>query len=52
MNNVIYGQYDSQQYPLKRFYYRQLPSEINDVLMQLCQKELAVFRGGLAFVFC
>lgn len=51
MNNVIYRQYDSRQYPLKRFYYGEIPSEIEDVLMQLCRSELAVFRGGLAFVY-
>lgn len=51
MNNVTYEQYDSQQYPLKRFYCREIPREIEDVLMRLCHAELAVFRGGLAFVY-
>lgn len=51
MGNVIYGQYDLHRYPLKRFYYEQLPKKINDVLLQLNQAKLAIFRGGLAFVF-
>lgn len=50
MSNIIYEQYDSTRYPLKRFYYREIPDEILDILLQLCQKELAVFRGGFAFV--
>ena len=51
MSKVIYGQYDSQNYPLKRFYYKELPQRINNVLLGLSYMELAVFRGGLAFVF-
>lgn len=51
MSNVIYGQYDSQAYPLKRFYYEDLPQRINTVLLRLSQMRLAVVRGGLAFVF-
>lgn len=51
MKNVIYGQYDSSFYPLKRFYEQELPNEIREILLVLSQKQLAVFRGGLAFVF-
>ena len=51
MKNVIYGQYDSNFYPLKRFYEPEIPNRVRKVLLELSQKELAVFRGGLAFVF-
>lgn len=51
MKNVIYGQYDSSIYPLKRFYEHEIPNEIRAILLELSQKELAAFRGGLAFVF-
>lgn len=51
MKNVIYGQYDSCFYPLKRFYEPEIPSRVREVLLELGQKELAVFRGGLAYVF-
>ena len=51
MSKVIYGQYNSQNYPLKNFFYEELPQKINSVLLGLSQMRLAVFRGGLAFVF-
>ena len=51
MSEVIYGQYDSNEYTLKRFYESQLPKTIRDVMMKLNQNNLAVFRGGLAFVY-
>jgi hypothetical protein len=51
MSNVIYGQYDSNNYPLKKFYENELPDGIREILFELSQKKLAVFRGGLAFVF-
>lgn len=51
MGKIIYGQYDQNKYPLKRFYFSELPLEINDVLYKLNQMKLAIFRGGLAFVF-
>ena len=51
MKNVIYGQYDSNFYSLKRFYEHELPNEIREIHLELSQKELAVFGGGLAFVF-
>lgn len=51
MNNVICGQYDSNNYPLKRFYEYEIPNVIREILLELSYKELAVFRGGLAFVF-
>lgn len=51
MKNVIYGQYDSNFYPLKRFYEPEIPNRVREVLLELSQKELAVYRGGLAFVF-
>lgn len=50
MSNVIYGQYDSKKYPLKRFYITELPLEIKKVLYKLSQMNLAIFRGGLAYV--
>lgn len=51
MSEVIYGQYDSNEYTLKRFYESELPQTIKDVMMKLNHKNLAVFRGGLAFVY-
>ena len=50
MNNVICGQYDSNNYSLKRFYEYEIPNVIREILLELSHKELAVFRGGLAFV--
>lgn len=51
MKNMICGQYDAIKYPLKRFYEHELPNAIRETLLELAYKELAVFRGGLAFVF-
>lgn len=51
MNKVIYGQYDSRQYPLKRYFYKEVPYYIEKVIMKLNSSELAVFRGGLAYIF-
>ena len=51
MSNVIYGQYDSNEYTLKRFYEYELPLNIKDVMVKLNQDNLAIFRGGLAFVY-
>lgn len=51
MSNVIYGQYDSNEYTLKRFYEYELPLNIKDVMLKLNQDKLAAFRGGLAFVY-
>lgn len=51
MSKVIYGQYDSDKYPLKRFLEQEIPSGIRNVLLELSHLKLAVFRGGLAFVF-
>lgn len=51
MSELIYGQYDSNEYSLKRFYVSELPDTIHEVMMKLNQDKLAVFRGGLAFVY-
>ena len=51
MSKVIYGQYDSEKYTLKRFYEDELPHKIKGVMMKLNQDRIAVFRGGLAFVY-
>lgn len=51
MSDVIYGQYDSNEYILKRFYEYELPLRIKDVVMKLNQNKLAAFRGGLAVVY-
>lgn len=50
MSNVIYGQYNSSEYPLKRFYMIDIPREIKKILYKLSWMDLAIFRGGLAFV--
>ena len=51
MNNVIWGQYASADYPLKHFFYNEIPEKIKNILMKLCESKLAVFRGGIAFVY-
>lgn len=51
MGKVIYGQYVSGKYPLKKFYLTDLPRKIGDVLYKLGQMESVAFRGGLAFIF-
>lgn len=51
MKKVIYGQYDANAYPLKRFYEDELPDKIRELFFLLSHQQLAVFRGGLAFVF-
>lgn len=51
MSKVIYGQYDSEEYNLKRFYEYELPHKIKGVMMKLNQDKIAAFRGGLAFVY-
>lgn len=48
---VIYGQYDATEYPLKKFYYKEIPKEIKYSMFELNESELAVFRGGLAYIF-
>lgn len=50
MNSVIWGQYTSADYPLKHFFYNEIPEKIKTVLKKLCESKLAVFRGGIAFV--
>lgn len=50
MNNIIYGQYDSTNYPLKRYLYNEIPEDIK-LLMEYLNNDLAIFRGGLAYVF-
>ena len=51
MVKIIYGQYDFDKYPLKRYRYDEIPADIKRVLSNLNEKEIAVFRGGLAFIF-
>jgi len=51
MDKIVYGQYDSLNYPLKRYFYKDLPQNIDNTIMELNHKRLAIFRGGLAFVF-
>ena len=51
MNNIIYGQYNSSDYPLKTFFYDDLPKNIINTIFKLNFNGTAVFRGGIAFVF-
>lgn len=51
MNNVIWGQYNSANYPLKHFFYDEIPESIIKTLMKLCERQLAIFRGGIAYIF-
>lgn len=51
MNNVVWGQYKAADYPLKHFYYEEIPERVKKVLFDLNQRKIAVFRGGIAFVF-
>ena len=51
MNNIIYGQYNSIDYPLKTFFYDDLPKNIINTIFKLNFNGTAVFRGGIAFVF-
>lgn len=50
MSNVIYGQYDANEYPLKRYYIAEIPNKIKDVLYELSFSRTAIVRGGLAYV--
>lgn len=50
MNRLIYGQYEAGDYPLKQFFYRELPIKIKNVLFALASSELAIIRGGLAYM--
>lgn len=51
MNNIIYGQYDSNKYQLKRFYINDVPSYILNIIKELSYKKLAIIRGGMSFIF-
>lgn len=51
MSKIIFGQYDSNEYPLKRYFYEEVPDKIKDLLVNLNLDDLAIFRGGLAFIF-
>lgn len=49
MSKVIYGQYIASEYPLKHFFYNEIPDNIREVLITLSQSKIALFRGGFAF---
>ena len=51
MNKIIWGQYDAADYPLKHFFYNEIPENIKGILIKMCERKLAVFRGGIAFIF-
>lgn len=51
MNKIIWGQYDVADYPLKHFFYNEIPENIKGILIKMCERKLAVFRGGIAFIF-
>ena len=51
MNKIIWGQYDAADYPLKHFFYNEIPENIRGILIKMCERKLAVFRGGIAFIF-
>lgn len=51
MNNIIWGQYNAADYPLKHFFYKDIPENVKGILMKICASKLAIFRGGIAFIF-
>ena len=51
MNNIIYGQYNPCDYPLKTFFYDDLPKKIINTIFKMNFNGTAVFRGGISFVF-
>lgn len=49
--NIIIGQYNSKEYPLKRYYYNDIPKHILDVINELVGANDCLVRGGLAYIF-
>lgn len=51
MSEIIYGQYNATEFPLKHFCYREIPEHIGNQLFDLNRNRLAYFRGGLSYIF-
>lgn len=51
MGKIVYGQYDSTRYPLAKFKIHKIPENILNVMQDLNQHNLAIYRGGVGYIF-
>lgn len=50
-NNIYHEYYNPKNYPLKSYFYEEIPKNIIDIMMDINSNNLAIFRGGLGFIF-
>lgn len=48
--NLVYGQYEGKEYPLKRYYIDEIPTYISEAVHRLIKMPQIVVRGGLAYI--